>query len=437
MKNHYLKFGTLFCILVFVIFIAAGVFYTRSLIDEFNEEIYRGVIEIYNGTLFRFDEGSEDMLEKEMQQAWDRYFDAEYAAGSGFYSSLADSGNGSIMIDSSDYTASSDKTNAELDETARNICDEYASEYIASGNMYSSYESDKGTFQTSIISVHRLNSDKTLLTCCAVFNPLSSVIRINAGTYIVAILIFFIAEAAVSISFVMLYRNQKNFELRNQKMTRGIAHELKTPLAVTKATVENWEYLDEDKRHEYSENIITEVDHMSDMINKLLEVSKINGGNVKMNREEVDLLKLTRELQEKNNELIRERNIRFSLTGDENSYPVYADHEMMEIVIGNFISNAIKYCDHTITVSFERAGKKISFSITNDGAKIDKKDLDKIWDVFYTTDKSRTDRMSNSGVGLSLVKSILDAHKAKYGCTSGATGTTFRFSMDSYADANK
>ena len=67
--------------------------------------------------------------------------------------------------------------------------------------------------------------------------------------------------------------------------------------------------------------------------------------------------------------------------------------------------------------------------------KIEKEELDKVWDIFYTTDKARTDRMSSSGVGLSVVKSILDAHKADYGCTSGDKGTEFKFSMPAHETA--
>ena len=108
---------------------------------------------------------------------------------------------------------------------------------------------------------------------------------------------------------------------------------------------------------------------------------------------------------------------------------------MMKMVLSNFMSNAVKYCDHVIMIQLIRNGRKIEFSITNDGAKIDKKDLDKIWDIFYTTDKARTDRMSSSGVGLSVVKSILDAHKADYSCTSGDNGTEFKFSMPAHETA--
>ena len=226
-----------------------------------------------------------------------------------------------------------------------------------------------------------------------------------------------------------------NYEIRNQKLTRGIAHELKTPLAVTKATVENWDYFDEDRRKDYSKRVINEVDHMSDMVGKLLDVSKIKEGSNKINYEAVDLKKLTEDIISRSGELIRERNITVTFNRDDKPYMVFADLEMMNMVLSNFLSNAIKYCDHIIMIQLNRIGRKIEFSITNDGAKIEKKDLDKIWDVFYTTDKARTDRMSSSGVGLSVVKSILDVHKADYGCASGDNGTEFKFSLPAYEPA--
>jgi signal transduction histidine kinase len=115
-------------------------------------------------------------------------------------------------------------------------------------------------------------------------------------------------------------------------------------------------------------------------------------------------------------------------------YPVYADLEMMYIVINNFMTNAIKYCEHTIKIRLSKTAKRVEFSITNDGAKIDKPDLEKVWDVLYNTRKGRKETEGNSGVGLSVVKSILDAHKAKYACYSGYKGTNFWFSMDAYEE---
>ena len=162
---------------------------------------------------------------------------------------------------------------------------------------------------------------------------------------------FIILEALIVVSFVMLYKNQMNYEIRNQKLTRGIAHELKTPLAVTKATVENWDYFDDDRRKDYSKRIVNEVDHMSDMVGKLLDVSKIKEGSNKVNYEAVDLKKLAEDTISRNAELIRERNITLTLNCDDKPYTVFADTEMMNMVIGNFMSNAIKYCDHIIMIT--------------------------------------------------------------------------------------
>lgn len=294
------------------------------------------------------------------------------------------------------------------------------------------YKTDNGIFTSTASRTYELGNGKYRITYFAVVKPLGMALTDNAKTYIAILIAFLLVEAGIIFSTRMLYLNQKSYELRSQKLTRGIAHELKTPLAITKTCVENWEYLDEKDRPEYSKKIISEVDHMSGMITKLLELSKISGGNVKLNREDVDLMLLTKNIKNRNSALILERGIDVSITGDEKdgTYLVNADLDMMNIVISNFMSNAIKYCDHTIKISINRVGRRIEFQINNDGAKIAKIDQNKVWDIFYTTDNARTNRMSNSGVGLAVVKSILDLHKAKYGCYSSAKGTVFWFSMD-------
>ena len=116
------------------------------------------------------------------------------------------------------------------------------------------------------------------------------------------------------------------------------------------------------------------------------------------------------------------------------NYTVFADLEMMYIVINNFMTNAIKYCEHTIRIRLKKYRNSIEFSITNDGAGIEKIDLEKVWDVLYNSKKNKSEQDENSGVGLSVVKSILDAHNAKCGCYSGFKGTNFWFSMDAYEE---
>lgn len=429
MKKQYIRYGIIFCGLVLLAFMAAFVIYTRIKINEFNSNFNLSFI---SATIDYHDNNIDGQLEQTVVRSWDRYLEGEYADCTGFYSSITDINSGEVILDSFEQGIHRGDAGIEkLNDMAYGAAVEGEKSYVKNSGV----NTEKGIFTSTSVLICQAGEGNLHVSYSIAGKPLKSVLEDNVMTYIFMLLAFIVIEIVIIISFVVLYRNQMNYEIRNQKLTRGIAHELKTPLAVTKATVENWDYLDDDRRKDYSKRIVNEVDHMSDMVDKLLDVSKIKEGSNKLNREAIDLKKMTDEIIAENGELIRERNITITFNRDEMPYNVFADPEMMKMVLSNFLSNAVKYCDHVIMIQLIRNGRKIEFSITNDGAKIDKKDLDKIWDIFYTTDKSRTDRMSSSGVGLSVVKSILDAHKADYSCTSGDNGTEFKFSMPAHETA--
>ncbi len=429
MKKQYIRYGAVFCIVVLLAFSIAFVIFTKNKIDDFNLHFN---LPFVTANIDYHADNADGQLEEQVIRSWNYYLTYEYADRTGFYSSITDVNSGEVILDS--FEQGIHKGDAEIEKLNR-MAYEAGIEGEKVYKKYSGVNAKKGIFTSTSVLISQAKEGNIHVSYCIAGKPLASVIKTNALTYIFMLLGFIILEALIVVSFVMLYKNQMNYEIRNQKLTRGIAHELKTPLAVTKATVENWDYFDDDRRKDYSKRVINEVDHMSDMVGKLLDVSKIKEGSNKVNFEPVDLKKLTDEIIARNGELIRERNITITFNRDDKPYMVFADLEMMNMVISNFMSNAIKYCDHVIMIQLNRNGRKIEFSITNDGAKIDKKDIDKIWDIFYTTDKARTDRMSSSGVGLSVVKSILDAHKADYGCTSGDNGTEFKFSMPAYETA--
>ena len=428
MKKHYIRYGTVFCILVLLVFLIVFGIYTGNKVKEFNSEFKLAII---TTDIDYHDENIDGHLEKAVAESWD-YYEKNKTEHSGFCSWVKDVRSGEIILDYAEYAGNAgDAETEKLSDEARKICDEAEQYYI--NHKY--YNNKSGVFTSTYGVLSPSGNGNIYVAYGVVAKPLKNVLKTNVMTYIVILSVFLFVEAAVVISFVVLYRNQMNYEIRNQKLTRGIAHELKTPLAVTKATVENWDYFDEDRRKDYSQRIKTEVDHMSDMVDKLIEVSKIKEGSSKPNCKDVDMRLLAGDIIDSSKELIRERNITVTFNHDGKPYMVYADPDMIRIVIGNFMSNAVKYCDHIIMIRLVRDGREIEFSITNDGDKIEKEDLDKVWDIFYTTDKARTDRMSNSGVGLSVVKSILDAHKAEYGCTSGDNGTEFKFLLPAYEPA--
>ena len=429
MKKQYLRYGAIFCIVVLLAFSIAFVIFTKNKIDDFNLHFN---LPFVTANIDYHADNADGQLEKQVIRSWNYYLQYEYADRIGFYSSITDINSGEIILDS--FEQGIHKGDAEIEKLNR-MAYEAGIEGEKVYKKYSGVNAKKGIFTSTSVLISQAKEGNIHVSYCIAGKPLASVIKTNALTYIFMLLGFIILEALIVVSFVMLYKNQMNYEIRNQKLTRGIAHELKTPLAVTKATVENWDYFDDDRRKDYSKRIVNEVDHMSDMVGKLLDVSKIKEGGNKINKEAIDLKKLTEDTIKRNGELIRERNITITFNRDEKPYTVFADPEMMNMVLSNFMSNAIKYCDHIIMIQLNRNGRKIDFSITNDGAKIEKKDLDKIWDIFYTTDKARTDRMSSSGVGLSVVKSILDVHKADYSCVSGDKGTEFKFSMPAHETA--
>lgn len=426
MKKQYIRYGTIFCFVVLLAFSTAFVIFTKNKIDDFN---LRFNLPFTTANIDYHDDNADGQLEESVIWSWKLYLNYEYADRTGFYSSITDVNSGKVILDS--FEQGIHKGDAAI-EKLNQMAYEAGIEGEKTYKKYDGVKTKKGMFTSTSVLICLANEGNIHVSYCISGKPFASVLKSNAMTYIFMLLGFIILEALVVVSFVMLYKNQMNYEIRNQKLTRGIAHELKTPLAVTKATVENWDYFDEDRRKDYSKRVINEFDHMSDMVGKLLDVSKIKEGSNKINYEAVDLKKLTEVIIGRNGELIRERSITVAFNHDDKPYTVFADLETMNMVISNFMSNAIKYCDHIIMIRLNRSGRKIEFGITNDGAKIEKKDLDKIWDVFYTTDKARTDRMSSSGVGLSVVKSILDVHKADYGCTSGDNGTEFKFSMPAF-----
>ena len=325
--------------------------------------------------------------------------------------------------------------NSAINKKAHKLSDAYVNKHL-NGEVPAGRNVREGIFTTTSSVILVFEKGHYLITYYFVTHPLKMVIRDNLWVYILSVLALVIVEALIIYAVRKLYLNQKRFELRSEKLTKGIAYDLQGPLAATRGYLDNWEDLSEDKRAEYSEKIISEVDHMSSMVTRLLELSKIHDGSVKLNLEDVDLLKLTQNIKKRNSKAILEKNIDLTIECDEeaDAYPVYADLEMMYIVINNFITNAIKYCDHKVKIRLKNYRNSIEFSVTNDGAGIEKADLDKVWDVLYKADKGSLETGENSGVGLSVVKSILDAHNAKCGCFSGFKGTNFWFLMDRYEE---
>jgi len=223
-------------------------------------------------------------------------------------------------------------------------------------------------------------------------------------------------------------RSDRVKTLMSSTLITGFSHELKTPLAVVGALVENWDYIDEADRPEYEGRLAQEIEHMEDLVSGLDEASATYV--VKVKREVVNLHDLAYEVYNLQKYIIEDRNLNVSIRADEpEKCYVLGDRELLGIAMGNFLSNATKHARSEVRIELSAEGKHVRFTIANDGDVIDKKDADRVWELFYNKDEARTDRYSGSGVGLAVTKRILKCARARFGCKPGDGETIFWFEM--------
>ena len=248
------------------------------------------------------------------------------------------------------------------------------------------------------------------------FHPLKNAVKNHLAVYVVAVILLVFVEVVISVVIKKLCNNRLEYENRSRNLTMSIAHELKTPLAVAKAYVENWEYIDEKDRAEYAEKISREVDDMSALISALLEMDKIDAGKISLNLEEIDLAALVRTLKNRISPLASERGLAVDIINDKDDYYIVkADPKLIKIAIGNYLTNAVKYAATKASVMFGEHGGRVRLEFRNDNA---------------ADNSAKTDRIENSGIGLTINENILKLHKAECGSNTSGKESVFWFEMD-------
>ena len=213
----------------------------------------------------------------------------------------------------------------------------------------------------------------------------------NKAVYIILAATFILIEAVIAFVMSKLYKNRKEYDMKSRRLSRGVAHELKTPLAVTKAYMDNWDYLTEEERASYAKKVNREVEDMTSLINALLEMDKIDSGSLKPEIEEVDLASLIRSVYNRIRPLAEERNLNVKLP-EEEEVIIKTDLKLMKIALGNYITNMVKYADKRAEIRFSMTGSKVSVIFKNDSAN------DK---------KSNTDKINNNGMGVEINENIM------------------------------
>ena len=226
---------------------------------------------------------------------------------------------------------------------------------------------------------------------------------------------------------------KKTDELRRDLLA-NLSHDLKTPLTMIKAYAEMNRDLDieEVKRKENLNIIIDETDRLNILVNDILNLSKLEANYDKLEKSEFDLVELVNEIIKKYNIVKELEDYKFVINMPKEA-KVFGDYNKISQVIYNLVNNAINYTGEDKVVKIEVIEKKKTYlvKIIDTGKGIKKEDLNIIWDKYYKNEKNHKRNKIGTGIGLSIVKNILEKHNFKYGVESEIDkGTTFYFEID-------
>ena len=225
----------------------------------------------------------------------------------------------------------------------------------------------------------------------------------------------------------------KTDELRRDLMA-NVSHDLKTPLTMIKAYAEmirDISYKDKKKLDENVEIIVDETDRLTVLVNDILELSKMESSANTLNIEEFDLASEIRGIVKKY-QIIKETE-KYTINVDmPDKMLIKADKNKINQVIYNLVNNAINYTgdDKVVTIKVTKNKKDYLVEIIDTGKGIKESEIPYIWDKYYKKDKKHQRNVVSTGIGLSIVKEILELHKYEYGVKSKENkGSTFYFKI--------
>lgn len=224
----------------------------------------------------------------------------------------------------------------------------------------------------------------------------------------------------------------ENLIKQEKQFTSDASHELRTPISVILA---QGEYLldiaKDEKERELAQTIVDKSKQVSKLVSRLLLLARIDQNRQKFNKEKVDIGVIIDVAVDSMKELAAQKDILLFSNVPEGTI-VEADESLLLSAITNLISNGIKYGNESghVSVSASKVGDKTEIIVADNGVGISEEHIDKIWTRFYRIDDVRNDEYVSSGLGLAMVKSIIELHGGEITVKSSlGRGTEFRIML--------
>ncbi len=228
-------------------------------------------------------------------------------------------------------------------------------------------------------------------------------------------------------------QKEKLEQMRNDFLG-NVSHELKTPIALIQGYAEGLKEGvsdDPESREFYCDVIMDEASKMNQMVKNLLALNQLEFGDEEIEFERFDLTAVVRGVLQSMEILAQQDDIRVIFRQQEPVY-VWADEFKVEQVIRNYVSNAFHHAglEKVIEVKIKIQDETARITVFNTGTPIPEEDLAHIWDKFYKVDKAHTREYGGNGIGLSIVKAIMESFHQKYGVNNYDNGVEFWFELD-------
>lgn len=229
---------------------------------------------------------------------------------------------------------------------------------------------------------------------------------------------------------------KEKIETMRTEFLGNVSHELKTPIALIQGYAEGLKEGisdDAESRAFYCDVIMDEAGKMNQMVKNLLTLNQLEFGKEEISFERFDVSQMIRGVILSCDILIRQKeaDVRF---GQQEPVYVWADEFKAEQVIRNYFSNALNHVSGErvidIRICRDEERGKARISVFNTGNQIPEEDIGQIWDKFYKVDKAHTREYGGNGIGLSIVKAIMESFHQEYGVRNYDNGVEFWFELD-------
>lgn len=226
--------------------------------------------------------------------------------------------------------------------------------------------------------------------------------------------------------------NEKKLEAMRKEFVANVSHELKTPIALIEGYAEGIKdgIVEEGEIDDYLDVIIDESHKMNSLVMDMLELSKLESPNFKLNLTDFSIISLINKCCKNLDHFVAKKNLKINYLKDD--FLVVGDEFRINEVITNLLTNAIEHSkdNSSIDIVIDDLKDTVKVNIINYGNSIPKEEMKNIWDKFYKIDKSRNRILGGTGLGLAIVKNILVLHKSRFGVENISDKICFFFTLN-------